>query len=146
MLILETRMSAVVITTPASGAVDDQSIETIDEAMIECVVHAFYAGIRHDPLLGPIFESRIHDWGAHLTQMCTFWSAVMLKTGRYHGTPMQKHMRLPVKSEHFARWLDLFAATARSICPKEAPRFIAAARRIAQSLELGIGAYRNRHS
>ncbi|MHB1302279.1 MAG: group III truncated hemoglobin [Acidiphilium sp.] len=138
-------MSTAIITPPASGAVEDQRIETIDEAMIERVVHAFYARIRQDPLLGPIFEQRIHDWGTHLVQMCAFWSAVMLKTGRYHGTPMQKHMTLPVESDHFARWLDLFADTARSICPEEAPRFIAAARRIAQSLELGSETYRHKH-
>lgn len=139
------RMSTAIITPPASSAVHGQTIETIDEAMIERVVHAFYARIRQNPLLGPIFESRIHDWSSHLGRMCAFWSAVMLKTGRYHGTPMQKHMTLPVEPEHFARWLDLFAETTHGICPEEASRFIAAAQRIARSLELSIETHRHKH-
>jgi len=60
-------------------------------------------------------------------------------TGRYHGTPMVKHMPLPVDADHFDRWLDLFEATARQICPPQAAaHFIERARRIAASLELGI--------
>jgi hemoglobin len=126
------------------SAADGPIFETLDEAMIARLVHAFYAEIRRDRWLGPIFEQRIQDWNAHLGQMCAFWSSVMLKSGRYHGTPMQKHMTLPVERAHFARWLDLFAMTAHRICPAEAPRFEAAAQRIAQSLELGIETYRHR--
>jgi len=126
------------------SAADGPIFETIDEAMIARLVHAFYAEIRRDLWLGPIFEQRIRDWNAHLGQMCAFWSSVMLKSGRYHGTPMQKHMALSVGRTHFVRWLDLFAMTAHSICPAEAPRFEAAAQRIAQSLALGVETYRHR--
>ena len=72
--------------------------------------------------------------------MCAFWSSVALMTGRYHGTPMVKHMPLPVDAGHFDRWLELFEATAREICPPEAAERISwsVARRIAASLELGV--------
>jgi hemoglobin len=71
--------------------------------------------------------------------MCAFWSSVALMTGRYHGTPMVKLMPLSVDADHFDRWLDLFEATAREICPPEAEaHFVERARRIAASLELGI--------
>ncbi|WP_339031951.1 group III truncated hemoglobin [Bradyrhizobium symbiodeficiens] len=111
----------------------------ITEAMIERLVHAFYARVREDAVLAPIFEARICDWEPHLQQMCAFWSSVALMTGRYHGTPMIKHMPLPVDAEHFDRWLALFEATAREICPPEAEaHFVERARRIATSLELGI--------
>ena len=71
--------------------------------------------------------------------MCAFWSSVALMTGRYHGTPMAKHLPLPVDADHFDRWLELFEATAREICPPEAEaHFVERARRIAASLELGI--------
>ncbi len=111
----------------------------ITEAMIERLVHAFYAKVREDSVLAPIFEARIHDWEPHLQQMCAFWSSVALMSGRYHGTPMVKHMPLPVDAEHFDRWLALFETTARELCPPEAEaHFVERARRIATSLELGI--------
>jgi hemoglobin len=111
----------------------------IDEAMIERLVRGFYAKVREDAVLGPIFEARIRDWEPHLAQMRAFWSSVALMTGRYHGTPMAKHLPLPVDGGHFDRWLALFEQTAREICPGEAEaHFVERARRIAQSLELGI--------
>lgn len=111
----------------------------IDEAMIERLVHAFYARVREDALLGPIFDARIEDWDRHLERMCAFWSSVALMTGRYSGQPMRAHMPLPVDGEHFDRWLVLFEATARAVCPPAAAEhFLERARRIAQSLELGV--------
>ena len=111
----------------------------ITEAMIERLVHAFYAKVRSDSLLAPVFAARIADWEPHLAQMCAFWSSVALMTGRYHGTPMVKHMPLPVDAEHFDRWLALFEQTANEICPPPAAaHFVERAGRIASSLELGI--------
>ncbi|WP_157676697.1 group III truncated hemoglobin [Afipia sp. GAS231] len=111
----------------------------ITEAMIERLVHAFYDKVRADAVLAPVFDARIADWEPHLAQMCAFWSSVALMSGRYHGTPMVKHMPLPVDAAHFDRWLDLFEATAREICPPAAAaHFVERARRIAASLELGI--------
>lgn len=111
----------------------------IDQAMIERLIPAFYARVRADELIGPIFAARIADWGPHLERMCAFWSSVALMSGSYHGQPMQKHLPLPVDAEHFDRWLALFAATANDICPpRAAARFIMLAERVAESLELGI--------
>jgi hemoglobin len=111
----------------------------IDEAMIERLVRGFYAKVRSDEVLGPVFDSRISDWEPHLQQMCAFWSSVALMSGRYHGAPMPKHLPLPVDAAHFDRWLALFEATARELCPPEAEaHFVERARRIAMSLELGV--------
>jgi hemoglobin len=111
----------------------------IDEAMIETLVRAFYARVRQDPLLAPIFASRVSDWEPHLNNMFAFWSSLTLQTGRYHGQPMAKHMPLAVDARHFDRWLALFEDTARNLCPPTAAeRFIERARRVAQSLELGV--------
>jgi hemoglobin len=76
----------------------------IDEAMIETLVRAFYARVRQDPLLAPIFASRVSDWEPHLDNMFAFWSSLTLQTGRYHGQPMAKHMPLAVDARHFDRW------------------------------------------
>ncbi|MEJ8574981.1 group III truncated hemoglobin [Microbaculum marinum] len=114
----------------------------IDETLIGRLVDAFYAKVRTDPLLGPVFERRVTDWPRHLEQMRAFWSSVALTSGRYHGDPMQKHRSLPVDARHFDRWLALFEETARELCtPAAAEHFIERARRIAESLELGIAAH-----
>jgi hemoglobin len=111
----------------------------IDQAMIERLVRAFYAKVRQDALLGPIFEARVRDWEPHLRRMCAFWSSVALMSGLYHGSPMAMHLRLPVDAEHFDRWLAHFEATARELCPPAAAdHFVERAQRIAESLELGI--------
>lgn len=123
---------------------DDVHARTgIDDAMIETLVHAFYARVRDDALLGPVFAARINDWDAHLARMCAFWSSVVLMTGRYHGRPMPAHAPLPVSGEHFDRWLALFRATARDVCPPAAADlFVAKAQMIAASLETGIAIFR----
>lgn len=116
-----------------------QSQTGIDEPMIERLVRGFYARVRHDPLIGPVFESRIADWEPHLQKMFAFWSSLTLHSGRYHGQPMAGHLSLPVDAQHFDRWLALFEETARMLCPPAAADlFIARARWVAESLELGI--------
>ena len=113
----------------------------IDEEMIRTLVHGFYARIREDEEIGPIFNGAIGEgWDAHLAKMCDFWSSVMLMTGRYKGNPMVVHSRLKtVRPEHFERWLALFRQTARTVCPAEiAELFIGRAEIIARSLKLGI--------
>ena len=111
----------------------------IDEAMIETIIRAFYARVRKDPLLAPVFESRISDWEPHLDNIFAFWSSLTLQTGRYHGQPMANHMPLNVDARHFDRWIALFGETARDLCPPAAAeRFIERARRVAESLELGV--------
>ncbi|MFT3728212.1 MAG: group III truncated hemoglobin [Terricaulis sp.] len=114
----------------------------VDAQMIDRLVQHFYAEVRRDALLGPIFEARIADWAPHLLRMNAFWSSVMLRSGDYHGQPMPMHVRLPVDASHFDRWLALFEQAAHSICGAAAPLFIDRAHRIAQSLELGVAGAR----
>lgn len=115
----------------------------IDEPMITRQVHAFYMAARQDPLIGPVFEAKVQDWDRHLGRMCAFWSSVALMSGRYNGAPMQAHAPLPIAADHFGRWLELWAETAREQCPPEAAdRFILLAGRIARSLEHGIAVHR----
>jgi len=117
----------------------------IDEPMIERLVRLFYQRIQAEPVLGPIFATRVTDWEQHIAKLCTFWSSVALMTGRYHGQPMRMHMGLPVNGTHFDRWLALFEATAAEVCPPAAAEhFIERARRIADSLELGIATAQGR--
>ncbi|MDB6157819.1 MAG: preprotein translocase subunit TatC [Gammaproteobacteria bacterium] len=109
--------------------------------MIQRLVRGFYAQVRQDELLGPIFSAQIVEWEPHLQQICAFWSSVVLKTGRYHGQPLLKHVSLPIDARHFDRWLELFATAARQYCDSAAAnRFVKLAQGIAQSLEFGVAA------
>jgi hemoglobin len=114
---------------------------SFDEGMITVLVHAFYAKVRVDPEIGPVFTRAVgDDWDGHLAKMCDFWSSVMLMTGRYKGNPMIVHMRLKMlQPQHFERWLTLFRLTAEEVCPHEiAVLFIGRAENIARSLQLGM--------
>lgn len=115
-------------------------VETgLDEAVLRDLVHAFYARVRADSVLGPIFAARITDWAPHLERMVAFWSSVALMTGRYHGRPVPAHAPLPIDAAHFDRWLALFRETAAEVCPPAgAAHVIARAERIARSLHIAV--------
>jgi hemoglobin len=116
--------------------------DVLDETMIRSVVHGFYDEIRRDELLGPIFLDRIEpsDWPRHLAKMCDFWSATLLRTSRYDGRPLPPHLTISGLGEaHFRRWLRLFRATVRRICPPEvAALFMDRALRVAHSFRLAV--------
>ena len=102
-------------------------------------MHRFYAKVRADELIGPIFAARIEDWGPHLERMTAFWSSVALMTGRYHGSPVVAHAGLPVTWAHFERWLALFGQTARETCPPEGAAYLVErAENIARSLHMAV--------
>jgi hemoglobin len=115
-------------------------VETgLDQDTLRQLVHRFYARVRADESLGPIFAARIADWPPHLERMVAFWSSVALMTGQYHGRPVPAHTPLPIDAAHFERWLDLFRTTARETCTtKGAAHVIERAERIAQSLHIAV--------
>jgi hemoglobin len=86
--------------------------DIVNEEDVTTLVHTFYARVRADELLGPIFEPIIKDnWAPHLLRMVDFWSTILLYTRKYKDDPMPKHMKLPVEQRHFDRWLQLFNET-----------------------------------
>lgn len=113
--------------------------ELCTEEEVSSLVHAFYARVRQDEVLGPIFNERITDWDQHLTRLTDFWSAILRRTARFSGAPMPKHAALPgLSMELFERWLGLFDATlAEQPNRAMAEQAGQAARRIAQSLWMG---------
>lgn len=129
---------------PRPLSAEEQRIrDQISEELIETLVRGFYAKVRADDLIGPVFNARIAEWEPHLQKMFAFWSSVTLGTGRYEGAPMRQHINLPVDNTHFDRWLALFEQTAQEVFPPEvAEYFIARAWRIAASFEMGIAAKR----
>jgi hemoglobin len=107
----------------------------ISEHDIAHLVPAFYARVRQDPLLGPIFDGAIDDW------------SVMLSSGRYEGQPMVAHIRHEesLTAGAFDRWLDLWRQTTDDLLePAAAAALQEKADRIAESLQLGVRFYRER--
>ena len=115
------------------------------EEEITRLVHEFYAKVRRDEVLGPIFNTQVEDWDHHLAKLADFWSSVLLRTGRFTGAPMPKHAALPgLSADLFHRWLALFREAA-SAQPNQAlgQSAYAMAQRIAQSLWFGYQMSRN---
>lgn len=113
--------------------------ELCSEVEVSNLVHAFYARVRQDEVLGPIFDTHVDDWDHHLVKLVDFWSSILRRTGRFSGAPMPKHAALPgLSADLFQRWLALFRETAQAQ-PNRAmgEQACTMAERIAQSLWMG---------
>lgn len=81
------------------------------------LVGEFYARIRKDEILGPIFNRHIQDWDHHLELITDFWESQLLYTKRYRGNPQEAHIRVDkgenhsLSNEHFGLWLNLWFKT-----------------------------------
>jgi hemoglobin len=122
---------------------DDGSLRSdVTEEGIALLIDRFYATVREEPVLGPVFESAISpdEWPEHLATMRRFWSSVMLASGRYSGNPVAVHRTVAnLQRPMFARWLALFEeAAGKLFTPDIAGEFTAKAQRIAVSLQLAL--------
>lgn len=87
-----------------------QDIKTLGD--IRVLVDTFYDRVKEDPLIGPVFIGVIQDrWPAHLEKMYRFWQTVLLEEHTYSGSPFLPHARMPLKQEHFGRWLSIWSDT-----------------------------------
>jgi hemoglobin len=112
--------------------------DRVTEPAIARLIDRFYAAVRRDAMLAPVFEAAIADdeWPEHLETMRRFWSSVMLTSGRYSGNPVAVHRAVQgLERPLFARWLALFEATVQDLF---APEPAAKAHRIATSLQLAL--------
>lgn len=114
----------------------EQAAPPFTEADIRQLVHRFYAKVRQDDALGPIFNARVEDWDLHLDMLCDFWSSLLLGTRRFKGAPIPAHARIPDLSwPLFQRWLALFhGVTAELGIPALQTQADAMAERIAAKL------------
>jgi hemoglobin len=114
---------------------------SITAASIPVMVDAFYARVRDDAVLGPVFASKLEGrWDQHMPRMYAFWTKVLLGTGEFEGNVFARHMALNgIGKEHFVRWLALFRITAIEVFGiEESAAAIQVAERIAGSLQLGF--------
>lgn len=95
----------------------------------------FYADVRQHHEIGPIFNTQIRDWPAHLEKIADFWSNVTGGPVRYAGAMPLKHFPLGLEERHFDAWLDLWRRHCRAhLPPAEAAELIAAAESIGERL------------
>ena len=95
-------------SVPAAAAAPKHAVPSTES--LTALVHGFYADVRADPLLGPVFEEALRDrWEPHLARMVDFWSTVMLGTRTFRGNLVQRHMQLQdVSPAHFNAWIQLW--------------------------------------
>ncbi|HAV61939.1 MAG TPA: globin [Verrucomicrobiales bacterium] len=103
---------------------------------LELFLRNFYATVRIDPLIGPIFEGVVEDWPGHLAKIAGFWS---LQTGGppdYRGGMMARHVPLSLRPGHFDAWLGLWEKSCRAhFDPPEATEMIRLAEGFRQRME-----------
>lgn len=98
------------------------------------LVKWFYARVRFEPDLEPIFNAHIHKWGPHLETIIDFWSGMTGGPATYGGG-MGKHFRMDLTPEHFATWLRVWGQNCRDLLqPREAEEMVALAQSIADDL------------
>jgi hemoglobin len=107
---------------------------------IRRLLRHFYADVRQDALIGPIFNAQIKDWPHHLQIIASFWQT-LIGGPRTYARPMpMKHVRLHLKEEHFERWLFLWQANCRAQLPiGPAREMIELANQIGDKLRLILG-------
>ena len=54
------------------------------------LVRTFYAKVRKDELLGPVFNLVIEDWERHFEHLTDFWQSNLFFEKKYSGNPLQK--------------------------------------------------------
>lgn len=88
-----------------------------DKADVATLVSTFYAKVRKDKVLGPIFNASITDWECHLALLTDFWETQLFLKRTYFGNPVTAHQEVDKKmnhsitSEHFGLWLNLWFET-----------------------------------
>jgi len=112
----------------------------ITAEQIDLVMTRFYAKVRKDPVLGPIFNGHIDNWPEHEAKIAGFWRNAILFERSYDGNPMRAHMQAgDVRADHFDVWLALFDGVLNDALPNEtAAAWSALVHRIGRGLRIGV--------
>ena len=84
---------------------------------VALIVRSFYAKVRTDETLSPIFNTIIKDWEEHLEKLTDFWTMQLFGGKIYEGNPIKVHQEVDdqsghqVSAYHFGTWLNLWFET-----------------------------------
>ncbi len=114
----------------------------LSEPLIRKVVLSFYAKVRRDAILGPVFAEAIGcDWELHLERIIQFWlTATRIGQGYDGKNFMPAHLRnRSIRADQLSRWLELFRETTAETCSSEAASVLVdIAERMAETLEISL--------
>jgi hemoglobin len=106
-----------------------------ERAGVTRLVKWFYARVRFEPDLEPIFNANVPKWGEHLELLIDFWCG---QTGgpTTYGGGLGKHARLDLRQEHYATWLRVWEQNCMDLLqPREAKEMVELARDLATRLQ-----------
>ncbi|MBB3993716.1 hemoglobin [Sulfitobacter undariae] len=112
----------------------------VTSEQVDLVVARFYARLRDDPQLGPVFATHVQNWPLHEEKIARFWRNALLYEREYDGNPMLVHREAGnVQAAHFSIWLDIFDVVLTDTLPPDlAAQWSALAHRIGRGLRLGL--------
>jgi hemoglobin len=99
------------------------------------LVKWFYAKVRYEPLLEPIFTAHVEKWSEHIATITDFWVRMTGGPSTWSGG-MGRHFFLQLGPEHFVAWLRVWDENCRELLPeKEAAEMSALAHHIGGDLQ-----------
>lgn len=114
----------------------------LNEALVAHVLDVFYAKVRRDPELAPVFEKIIGDrWPEHMARIESFWRMALRLSRGYHGPDfMPAHLRHDaIRASQLERWLALFEETVEETVPVDLrAQFLRIARVMAENLQISL--------
>lgn len=92
----------------------------VGRLQVSRLVHAFYADVRADALLGPVFARPMHcNWPDHLELMADFWCTALKLERSFRGNVCGRHVVLSgVTRDPLLRWLLLWRERASEQLPQ----------------------------
>jgi hemoglobin len=119
------------------------------------LVHLFYAQIRKDNFLGPIFNGMIQEerWPEHLEKLTDFWETNLFGIPKFKGNPVVAHLKTDamvqerfkdlIDQRHFEHWLALWERTVNeNFVGERAERAVQAAKRMSVGQQLALLRFR----
>ncbi|MCK9515116.1 MAG: group III truncated hemoglobin [Ottowia sp.] len=114
--------------------------DPVSRPQVRALIDAFYADVREDALLAPVFARFLRrDWPDHLALMTDFWCTALKLERSFRGDVYGRHVALTgVTRDHLLRWLCLWRKHSLRHLPRaQAERVQGVAVGMARVLHLG---------
>lgn len=94
-----------------------------NRADIFLLVNTFYAKVKKDTFIGPIFLEIIleDEWESHLEKLTDFWESNLFYARNFKGNPMKAHKDVDahfnhtIQQVHFGKWLEIWFTTVNEL-------------------------------